>query len=251
MRARRGDRFRALDLNGTIRFTSVSSAHVDLGPGSLEVHYPCDGPYQVWLSLLIDPTYHTPEKVEAIRRRAFLLFGIPEAATWKMQVSVPPQMARSSEHRQEVALPTPARRLWGFVVGLGYLAMVSLILSQIIRQPFWAMFLIVFLGAVFICGLALWWLTLWARGQDRRQGQFRLRSLIFLTAFVALYFGAVRTVVTALPTASREGSAFLLVALFGIVPIAISIPFVLVVTDALLWTILWLKRRYPRRKPDR
>lgn len=154
----------------------------------------------------------------------------------------------------------PGTRFTRFLFGLVYLAFISSMIAQGTRQPFWVIFAVVFSGAVFTCGLALWWLTLWALRKDARWGQFGLGSLLFLTAFVAIYFSAVRWLVTMLPNVQRAATlpniapqdtqpwAFLQIAMWGLIIVVVSIPYMLVMTDGLLWAAVWLVKQPALRR---
>jgi hypothetical protein len=244
MHAKSGDRLRALGREGMVRYAAVSSVRVELGSGTLDVHYPCDGPCRVLLHLTSDEN-PDPDELDEIRRWAFRALRIPRGESWEMHVSQPPTRCVRSGEGKVAALPTPARRVRGFLVGLAWLCFLALPLSVVSKAPFWVVLLVLFTGAVFTGGLALWWLWLWALRKDGRPGQFGLGSLFFLMAFVSLYLGAVRGLMLLLPVpgARDEPLAFFFLALGGLVAIILSVPFVLRMLDALLWAAVWLVRR--------
>ena len=250
MNAKYGDRLKALGREGVVRYATPSSVRVQLDEGALDVHYPCDGPYRVLLNLTVDAGDGEPEETEAIRRWAFKTLGIPNEETWEMHVGRPAIRSVQSGPAGVAPLPTPARRVKGLLVGLTWLFCIAGPLSVVLRAPFWVVLLAVFSGTVFVGGLAIWWLTLWALRKDSRRGQFGLGSLLFLTLFVSLYLGSIRGLMMLVPGAPAEGWMILLVALFGLIPVAVSIPFILMMLDALLWAAVWLVKRY-RRPPDR
>jgi hypothetical protein len=129
------------------------------------------------------------------------------------------------------------------LLGLAYLALVAAGLSEAIGQPFGVTFLAVFCGAVFTSGLAIWWMTLWARRKEARAGQFTIGSLLFLTAFVAIYFSAISWLVSLLPRGPGrppDGSVFVWAAVTMGVVALFSIPFVLFVADGLVWAAVWV-----------
>ena len=149
--------------------------------------------------------------------------------------------------------PTSRTRLWlRLLAGLLYLSLVSAILSDVTGHHFLPVLVGVIAGALFCSSLALVWLTLWAVRRDSRLGQFGIGSLFFLTLFVAMYFGLVRWLVVALESnqGPPEGaqSLFVRLAIFSLGPMLFSIPFVLGVTESLLWLAVWVLRRRPIRR---
>lgn len=139
--------------------------------------------------------------------------------------------------------PISRRERWfGFLAGLLWTAAVAACLSLGTQCPFPFAFVTV-LGGFLVCGgLGLWWLTLWARQKNGRLGQFGIGSLLFLTLFAAIFLGTVRwIVVQALHQSPRADSAglFCIVALICLVVVLISIPWVLRMSEALLWAGVW------------
>ena len=141
---------------------------------------------------------------------------------------------------------------WQFLVGMLYLAVVAAFLSGATGYHFLLMLPAVVGGTVFCSSLALLWLTLWALRKDSRLGQFGLGSLLFLTLFVALYAGLVRWLVVAIGRARAQtggdGDLFVQIAVVCLLPLLIAIPFVLRMTESLLWLAVWILRRRPIRK---
>ncbi|NUQ63345.1 MAG: hypothetical protein HUU20_12770 [Pirellulales bacterium] len=88
---------------------------------------------------------------------------------------------------------------------------------------------------------------MWALRKDGKLGQFGLGSLLFLTFFVALYLSAIRALVSLAPGVSVEGWTLFQAALLGLIPIAISIPFLLPMLDAILWVAVWLVKRFRKQ----
>ncbi|MBN2474919.1 MAG: hypothetical protein JXB62_09955 [Pirellulales bacterium] len=149
--------------------------------------------------------------------------------------------------------PTSRRRLLGqLLIGLAYLALVAAMLRSTTGHSFLVVLPAVIGGALFCSGLALAWLTLWAVRNDGRLGQFGLGSLFFLTVFAALYFGLVRWLVVAVERGSAartgDGGRFLSTAVLCLVVVLTSVPFVLGMTESLLWLAVWIVRRRPVRK---
>jgi hypothetical protein len=148
--------------------------------------------------------------------------------------------------------PSRLGRRGRFLVGLFYLGLVAQMLSIAIQQPFWVTLSAVLCGAVFTSGLAIWWLTRWALRKDARPGQFTIGSLMFLTAFVALYFSAISSLVSLLPLGSArppQGSVFAWAGLAMGVLALVSIPFVLFVADGIVWAGVWVVKRLRPRHP--
>ena len=133
-------------------------------------------------------------------------------------------------------------RWFRFLVGLGWTATVASVFSRSTYCPFPFAFNAV-LGCFLVGGgLGLWWLTLWARQKNARLGQFGIGSLLFLLVFAALFFGTVRWIVDLGPQADNA-EAFCICALVCLVLAAISIPFVLLMGEAVIWAAVWLVNR--------
>ena len=134
-----------------------------------------------------------------------------------------------------------------FLASLVYLAMVAVGVTAATGHHFLIVFVGVVLGAVFCSGLALFWMTLWALRDDDRPGQFGLGSLFFLTGFVSIYFATVRWLVVAGQRnwASEENTTglFLTISAICLVLLAITIPFVLLLTESLIWFAVWIVHR--------
>ncbi len=149
--------------------------------------------------------------------------------------------------------PTSRARLWWqFLAGVFYLAVVAACLSGATRHHFLLMLLAVVGGAIFCSSLALLWLTLWALRKESRLGQFGLGSLFLLTLFVALYAGLVRWLAVAIgqdrAQTGGDGELFVQIAVVCLFPLLIAIPFVLGMTESLLWLAVWILRRRPIRR---
>jgi hypothetical protein len=227
-----------------VHYVTRSSVCIRLKPGTLDVHYPCDGPYRVLLNLALEHKDHDPDTVKQIRLQVFRELGIPRGESWELHVSLLPVRCVRSDRGEVVALPTASRRAGSFFGGLAWLCLLAFVLSAVLQASFWAVLLGLFLVMLLVGGLAFWWLTLWALRKDGRLGQFGIGSLLFLTLFVAIYLSAVRWLITMLPGAPVQGCSFLIVALIGLVPVAISIPILLPMLDAILWAAVWLKNRF-------
>ncbi len=144
--------------------------------------------------------------------------------------------------------PTSRRRLWSqFAVGLLYLALVALFIRSAIDRHYLAVFAAV-IGATVLCsGLTLAWLTLWAMRKDGRLGQFGVGSLLFLTAFAAVFLGGVRWIVTEIEISAVNfepgNRLFLSVAIYCLVALVIGIPLVVRMTESTVWFAAWAVRR--------
>jgi len=146
--------------------------------------------------------------------------------------------------------PPSLKRLWlQLAAGVMYLAFVSGFLSAVTDNPFWAVFVGVVTAAVFYVGLALCWVTLWARREDSKVGQYTIGSFFFLTVFLAGFLSLTRWVATAfaredLGSTTPTVGQFLAVALVCSVFLTASIPFMLRAAES----VIWLSVRFLRRK---
>ena len=146
--------------------------------------------------------------------------------------------------------PTSRARLWRrFFAGLLCLGVVALFLSEATGHRFLVVLVAVVGGALIWSSLGLVWLTLWALRKDSRLGQFGLGSLFFLTLFVALYLGLVRWTVVAIEQNSAwpvdNDGLFVSVAVAWLFALIVAAPFVLGMTESLLWFVVWILRRRP------
>jgi hypothetical protein len=157
--------------------------------------------------------------------------------------------------------PTSRARLWfQFFLGLFYLSVVAGMLSGATRHPFVIVLVAVIGGALSCSILALTWLTLWAVRRDSRIGQYGIGSLLFLTVFVALYFGLVRWTADAIGQNPHvqvsRGEVLTSVAIVCLITSILAVPFVLGMTESLVWFAVWVLRRRPiqrllRRRGER
>jgi hypothetical protein len=125
-----------------------------------------------------------------------------------------------------------------FAAGLAWLAMLAAIFSSMTNSSFFLMFAALVTGAVFTAGLAVVWLARWAVRENARPGQFSIGSLLFLTVFVAIYFGAVRWLASHLPGnplhSYQNAVVYLPISIFCLLAALLSAPIVLGMLDVLL-----------------
>jgi hypothetical protein len=147
--------------------------------------------------------------------------------------------------------PTSRRRLWlHFLAGLAYTALVATFFSGCTQCAFPFVFTAV-LSGFFVCGgLGLWWLKLRVTKKDARLGQFSVGSLLFLMAFVAMFFGTVRWIVVRVSQQEQGLQAdsvtlFCIFAPICLVLAPISMPFVLRMIEAVIWAAVWFVKRPP------
>lgn len=136
-----------------------------------------------------------------------------------------------------------------FVAGLGYLALVAVVLSGLTAAPFLRVFLAVALVAAFLTTLVLIWLTRWAMREDGRRGQFGLASLLFLTTLVAVCLAVVRWVVVSANPLRRDGqwsselTIFLFTGALFLLLATLALPFLAGMAESLVWLAVWFVRR--------
>ncbi len=143
--------------------------------------------------------------------------------------------------------PTSRGRLWTQLLpGVGYLAMLAGVIGEVTDSPFLLVFAAVAFGAVSLCALTLVWITLWALRDNSRLGQFGIASILFLTVFVAVFFGVIRWLVdnSGFLSEDRQGiQTFASVGVVCLLVAVLAIPFLLLMTESLLWASVWLVRR--------
>lgn len=137
-----------------------------------------------------------------------------------------------------------AARLLG---AIAWLALVALLAAASTQSNFASVFAVVIAGALASGVLALAWLTLWAQRQNSLPGQFTIGSLMFATCFAAIFLAAVRWLGSNLaflsPRSSPSGSVYIGVAFGCLLILAISIPIVFGMFDALMRLAIWFMRR--------
>lgn len=152
--------------------------------------------------------------------------------------------------------PTTRGTLWRrFLLGMLWLAMIASGLTLLNEGtlsgwPFSTMYAATICAALVTAGLALLWLTLWAKNDKARAGQFAISSLFFLVTFAALYFAGIRWVVDRIETRVQEvlpWNAIAMVAFGYTAVVLFSCPAVLGITEALMWLGVWLVRWPPAR----
>jgi len=154
------------------------------------------------------------------------------------------QAVRNLQKHEQITRPL------NVAASLVYFASLAWGLSMITQTPFvWV--LPGLFGVVFLYGvLTLVWLTTWAHHEDGRLGQFRIGSLFFLTAFVAIFFSVVRWMTVRICTlreispGSDDALAMFAAIAIGTLGVALTtVKPVLFVIDALLHVGNWLIRR--------
>ena len=132
-------------------------------------------------------------------------------------------------------LPTGRTVLWfRFLTGLGYLALVAVVLSGLTSHGFLIVFPAVVCGALFCSAVVLFMLTRWAVREESRFGQFGIGTMLILTGLVSMYFAAVRWLMVGRSPGSGEDLGFLGIALVCLVLAVVSIPFVLGMAESLV-----------------
>ncbi len=127
-----------------------------------------------------------------------------------------------------------------FLGGSFYLAVIAMGFSGATKIGFPLAFLVVICGALFCCGLALAWMIGAVLCEDARPRQFGIRSLLFLTVYVSLFFGVVRWLANYAPNAPRS---LPIIAVFCLVLGVISAPMLVFWTESLVWLAVWVVRR--------
>ena len=147
--------------------------------------------------------------------------------------------------------PNKRQRLWlQGMASFTVLTVVAVVPATITNTPF-LVFWPAFIATVLFCSaLGLFWLTLWAQMKDARLGQFGIASMLFLTAFMSIFFSAVRWYALAarqIPTDRIEPGQFIVYCLIGLFLVVALSPFVLLLTDSLLWgsayVLRWIRSR--------
>jgi hypothetical protein len=102
----------------------------------------------------------------------------------------------------------------------------------------------VFITVMFEFALALVLAAGWASETRRGHFQLRLSSIFLVVVIIAIYLSALRWIVTS--DGSSENltmSVWLAALIYSLVFIAVSLPFILFLGEAMLWLAVWLLRR--------
>lgn len=140
---------------------------------------------------------------------------------------------------------TTARRVVHFAAGVFYLLVLAIFAWGATQQPFWKVLLATVLIMLACTGLAVGALARWAFRDDRRPGQFGIGSMLLGTVFFGVYLGVVRWLYvhqTSPPSGSSFGQ-FVIIAALCVLPAILSVPFMLLLADSLVWAAVWLVRR--------
>jgi hypothetical protein len=155
----------------------------------------------------------------------------------------------SVEQSTGVASHPSTFRLWlQFIAGMLYLAMISLVLSVVLRYTFLSTYASV-LGVTLLSSiLALVWITRWAERRDSKLGQFGIGSLLFLMLFAAIFCSILRVIIARMDEIERidESHRLAVIAALGAfiaVVILLSFPLVLHMVESLLKAAVWLIHR--------
>jgi len=142
------------------------------------------------------------------------------------------------------AVPNSRPRLIGqFVAALAYLAMISGVLAELTGVGFVLVFAAVMAGIVFTGTATLAWATAWALRDNARQSQISILTMLFLTLLAAVYLGAIRWLTDAAGDRIGGGASFVAVAAIGGFLTLLSLPFVILLMESLVWFAVWLVRR--------
>jgi hypothetical protein len=145
----------------------------------------------------------------------------------------------------EVGPKGKSRLISQFVwASLVYLLLVCPILSILTDCHPLLVFLAVMAGVVFTATVILVWVTSWAMRTDSRRNQFSILTLLFLTLLAAIYLGAIRWIADLSgDRLGAGGQTFLAAAVLCVILTLISLPFLVLVMESLVWFAAWLVRR--------
>lgn len=162
-------------------------------------------------------------------------------------------MATTPEMASGLPVPEVQRsQLWlRFMAGLAWLAVMAELLSRLADRPFAVVYAVTVGVSLFASGLALTWLYRWALNENSRERQFGISSLLFATTFIAIYFAGVRWAAAQVEARVHEHlpwQALAAIIVAWTVFIGVTCPFVLWITEALLWFAVWLVRKPPVKR---
>ncbi len=140
------------------------------------------------------------------------------------------------------------RLLRQFIVGVLFLLFGSLFLCDKSLPGFASTFALLSCTLVLAVTLGLIWFTRWAMRKDSRFGQFSISTLLLMLFYAGLYCGIIRWLTLNSSFGETSGTpdnfmAFWRVATVFTVFSVVAIPFVINMTESLLWFAVWLQRR--------
>lgn len=105
-------------------------------------------------------------------------------------------------------------------------------------------FLAVMTGVIFTSTVVLAWATLWAIRKNTRENQFSISTILLLTLLAAAYLGAIRWIADLAGEQLGAGSqTFLAAAVICVILTIVSLPFLVLTMESLIWFAVWLVRR--------
>ncbi|MHB8900187.1 MAG: hypothetical protein ACYC6Y_15670 [Thermoguttaceae bacterium] len=143
-----------------------------------------------------------------------------------------------------LAMEERARLVRQFVGGLLYLAFISMLLAGLIQCNFFLVLGAVTTGVVLTGTIILVWAASCAIRTDAHRSQFSILTLMFLTLLTAIYLSAIRLFTDLAGERLGTGdSIFPGAAVICLILTGISLPFLLLFMDSLVWLAVWLVRR--------
>ena len=125
-----------------------------------------------------------------------------------------------------------------------YLAIICPILALLTDCHLLLVFLAVMTGVVFTGAVILVWATMWAIRKDTRENQFSISALLILTLLTAAYLGAIRWIADLAGEQLGTGNqTFLAAAVICVILTIVSLPFLVLTMESLVWFAAWLVRR--------
>jgi hypothetical protein len=138
--------------------------------------------------------------------------------------------------------PSVGRLLQGFLLGGGYLALVSATLAGTTGASYLAVLSVVFATALTLFALTLAVVLRWSLRDRPGRFQLELASLFTVMAIVAVYLAAVRWLVQNMATGQERvyPESWVAILIQTLVVSLLSIPFVLLLGDSILALAAWL-----------
>ena len=131
-----------------------------------------------------------------------------------------------------------------FVGGVFYLAVISMVLAESTDSNFFVVFGAVTTGVIFTGTIILVWAASCAIRVDAHRSQFSILTLLVLTLLAAIYLSAIRLFADLAGERLGAGdSNFLVAAVICLILTGVSLPFLLLFMDSLVWLAVWLVRR--------
>jgi hypothetical protein len=139
------------------------------------------------------------------------------------------------------------RLLKQFAQGMLCLSFMSWIFCNKSLSGFFCIFTLLFCAINIAVGLAMVWMSRWAMRKESQITQFGISTMLLMLFYAGLYLGIIRWLMLQSPWGvtgnTDEALVFLGTAVIFTICSVAAIPFILSMTESLLWFAIWLQKK--------